>query len=134
MGEGMEHEISPDPKRTETDPYTGSFQESHCKLIDLPFSPESIEQILQWGEMPEGAHHTHQEIAHWCNRMHIDLLDTNIEPELNRALSIAKDVDCQWDLFLVNTFNVEQLRTLDFSTVCLPVEWFANWLEKLKRG
>ena len=134
MGEGMEHEFSPDPKRKENDPYTGSFQESHCKLIDLPFSPESIEQILQWGEMPEGAPHTHQEIAHWCNRMHIDLLDTNTEPELNRALSIAKDVDCQWDLFLVNTFNVEELRVLDFSTICLPLEWFTNWLEKLKRG
>jgi hypothetical protein len=128
----MEQESNQDPTHKGKNRYTGSWQESRCKLIDLPFSPESLEQILQWGELSEGAPHTHQEIAHWCDRMYIDFLDTNTIPELETAASIAKDVDCQWDLFLVNTFKVEELRVLDFSTICLPLEWFTNWLQKLK--
>ncbi|MDA3834226.1 MAG: hypothetical protein PF495_12615 [Spirochaetales bacterium] len=101
-------------------------------MIDLQFSTKSLEKILAWGAMPEGAPHTHQEIAHWCDRMHMSLLDVDCEPDIDKAVSVAADIDCQWDLFRVNTFKLEELRTLDFASVRLPVEWFTDWLNQLK--
>jgi len=128
----MRYEFRPDAKRKGRNQFIGSWEESPCKLIDLPFCTQSLEQILAWGAMSEGSPHTHQEIAHWCDRMHMSLFDVDCEPDVDRAISVAADVDCQWDLFLVNTFKLEELQTLDFASVRLPVEWFTDWLNQLK--
>lgn len=101
----MRYEFQPDSKRKGKTQFIGSWEESPCNLIDLPFSPKSLEQILTWGAMPDGSPHTHQELAHWCDRMHMALLDVVCEPGVDRAVSVAADVDCQWDLFLANTYN-----------------------------
>ena len=101
-------------------------------MIDLPYTPDSLEQILRWGATPDSSPYTHQEIANWCDQMHIALMDVDCEPEVDQAISLAADVDCQWDLFLANTYNLEELQTLDFSHVRLPVEWFIEWLMELK--
>lgn len=130
----MRYEFRPDPKRKGRNQLIGSWEASPCKLINLPFTPESLRQVLSWGAMSEGAPHTHQEIAHWCDRMHMALLDVDCEPNVDKAVSVAADVDCQWDLFLVNTYKIEELRALDFSSVRLPVEWFTDWLRKLKEN
>ncbi len=129
----MRYEFQPDPKRKGKNQFIGSWEEPPCALIDLPFSLESLEQILTWGAMPERSPHTHQEIAHWCDRMHMSLLDVDCEPYVDKAVSVAADVDCQWGLFLVNTYKLEELRKLDFASVRLPVEWFADWLNELKQ-
>lgn len=63
--------------------------------------------------------------------MHMQFLDTEESPELEAAIGIAADVDCQWDLFLANTYTLEQLRQLDFAAVRLPPEWFLDWLRQL---
>jgi len=54
------------------------------------------------------------------------------QPDLDKAVSVAADVDCQWDILLVNTYKIEALQILDFSSVRLPVEWFTDWLKVLK--
>lgn len=64
----------------------------------------------------------------------MSLLDVDCEPEVDRAVGVAAHVDCQWDLFLANTYKLEELRTLDFSSVRLPVEWFTEWVKELKGG
>ena len=58
-------------------------------------------------------------------------IDTDESPEFNHTISIAADVDCQWDLYLVNTYSISELQSLDFSEVRLPTEWFADWLKQL---
>jgi hypothetical protein len=64
--------------------------------------------------------------------MHMQFLDTDESPDFDAAISIAADVDCQWDLFLGNTYSVEQLRQLDFAAVRLPTDWFLDWRKQLK--
>jgi hypothetical protein len=63
--------------------------------------------------------------------MHMRFLDTDESAELEAAIRIAADVDCQWDLFLANTYTLEQLRQLDFAAVRLPTEWFLDWRRQL---
>jgi len=127
----MRYEFRPDPRHKGRNQFIGSWKESPCRWIDLPFSRKSLEQVLTWGAMPDGSPHTHQEIAHWCDRMHMSLLDADGGPGAGREVDVAADVDCQWDLFLINTYKLDELRTLDFSSVRLPVEWFADWLKEL---
>jgi hypothetical protein len=64
--------------------------------------------------------------------MHMQFLDTDETPDMEAAIRIAADVDCQWDLFLANSYTLDQLRRLDFSAVRLPMEWFLDWERQLK--
>lgn len=131
----MPQDFQPDVKRKGCNNYVGSWTESQCLLIPLPFTPQSLRQILGWGAQPEAAApHTHQEIAHWCDRMHMQFLDTDEAPEMEAAIRIAADVDCQWHLFLANSYTLDQLQQLDFSTVRLPTEWFLDWQRQLPPG
>lgn len=63
--------------------------------------------------------------------MHMTFLDSDNTSEFDRAISIAADVDCQWDLYLANTYKLQELQKLDFAAVRLPPEWFQDWLMKL---
>ena len=128
----MPHDFQPDPKRKGRNKYVGSWTESACRLLPLAFTPESMRQVLDWGARPDAAPYTHQEIAHWCDRMHMQFLDTDDAPDLEAAVRIAADVDCQWDLFLANTYTIDQLCQLDFAAVRLPTEWFVDWQKQLK--
>ncbi|RRN67738.1 hypothetical protein EI200_21725 [Peribacillus simplex] len=47
------------------------------------------------------------------------------------AFSVARDIECQWDLYLINTYSDKELRTLDLSQVSLPQEWLLKWFEEL---
>lgn len=127
----MRCKFRPDKKESVRNQYVGKWEETKCKEIPLPFTIESLRTVLKWGQNPKSSPHTHQEIANWCDRMHMKYLDTEEEPEFDRAISIAADVDCQWDLFLANTYHLKELQKLDFSKVRLPLEWFAKWLKQL---
>lgn len=52
-------------------------------------------------------------------------------PAMEAVVDIAADVDCQWMLFLANSYTLEQLQQLDFSSVRLPTEWFLDWQKQL---
>ena len=109
----------------------GSWSESPCRRIELSCSEESLRTLLSWGAAPDGAPYTHQEIAQWCDRLHLAHLDTENSPEIERVVRIAADVDCQWDLYLGNTYSLKELQQLDFSTVRLPLDWFEGWRSEL---
>jgi hypothetical protein len=126
----MFHEFHPDPKREGRNKYSGSWSVGRCRLIPLPFTVESLKEILDWG-MADEAPYTHQEIANWCDRMHMQFLDSDDSPALEAAIRVAAGVDCQWDLFLANSYSIDQLQQLDFSTVKLPKEWFEDWAKLL---
>ena len=128
----MPYDFEPNPKHKRRNQYVGSWTEAECRLIPLAFTSESLRQVLSWGVQSAESPYTHQEIAHWCDRLHMRFLDTDDTPDLEIAIRIAADVDCQWDLFLANTYTLEQLRQIDFATIRLPTQWFVDWLNQLK--
>ena len=128
----MRYEFRPDLKKSGRNQIVGKWEESMCKEIPLPFTIDSLRTILNWGLNPVNAPYTHQEIVHWCDQMHMKFFDTDEEPDFDKAVSIAADIDCQWDLYLANTYKVKELQKLNFSKVRLPVEWFSDWLKQLE--
>lgn len=100
------------------------------KAADMPFTPESAIQMLEWGANPEQSPYSHRQIAEWCDRFWCQYLDINAPEEIERLLPILTDVETQWDLFLANTYTLEELRTQSFEQVRLPVAWFQKWLKQ----
>lgn len=103
----------------------------------LPFTEKSLSALLQLGAaVPAGV--THRDIADWCSRFaqhcrdEYDAGRLDLDHHMKRAENIAEDVDAQWELFLENTYSVEELREMDLSRVMLPKEWFLNWLDQLE--
>lgn len=113
--------------------YVGRWKEPECRTIDLRFNLGTLRRVLGWGQEPAEAPFTHQEIADWCRRFFLKFLDNDVPAALEPALGVAQDVDAQWELFLANTYSLEELQQLDFSAVRLPTEWFADWLARLDR-
>lgn len=46
-------------------------------------------------------------------------------------MPILADVETQWDLFLANSFTLQELQSLNFAEIRLPTEWFNEWLRQL---
>lgn len=112
--------------------FVGSYTETPSKNIDLPFTVEALKTVLQLGTTPDSSPYTHQDIAHWCDRFHMAMFDRDTDQKMNVATGIAADVDAQWDMYLANTYSLEGLQKLQHSTVCMPLEWFNDWLRQLE--
>jgi len=123
-------EFKPDKKKSGRNQYIGSWTESACKEIDLPFTKESMVVVLTWGLNQNGSQYSHQEIAHWCDRLHLasEQHNSDLEPAI---IDVAADVDAQWDMYLANTYSLEQLQNIKHSEVQLPTEWFKEWLSNV---
>ncbi len=126
----VNYAFQPDPKRPGRNQHLGSWSETQCRGINLPLTKESLISLLRFGLDVENSPYTHQEIVGWAD----DFLygrsdeDSDIEDALE---DIALDLYLQWQMYLSNTYTLEELQTLDFSKVQLPSEWFSNWLEKI---
>ncbi len=107
-----------------------TWKETECEEIQKPFTNENFKNLLKDGSKESDAEYTHQQIADWCRRWvcedHNDRMDVPRE-----LLDILEDVDIQWELYLANTYSYEDLTSLDFTQVRLPVDWFSNWSAKL---
>lgn len=121
-------------KKSGRNEFVGSWSESASKKIDLPFTIESLRSVLLWGISPNGGDYSHQDIAHWCDRFHMAKFDVETDRAMDIATSVAADVDAQWDMFLANTYKLEELQNLDFRQVSLPVEWFMDWSSQLDKA
>lgn len=97
----------------------------------MPFTRESVLQMLAWGADPEGAPYSHKQIAEWCDRFWCKYLDVDAEPDIERLLPVLTDVETQWDLYLANTYTLEELQTKNFEAETMPKEWFNEWLQQL---
>ena len=87
--------------------------------------------MLIWGANPESSPYSHKQIAEWCDRFWCQYLERDAEPEVERLLPILTDVETQWDLYLANTYSLEELRAKDFEQERMPKEWFNDWLQRL---
>jgi hypothetical protein len=50
-----------------------------------------------------------------------------------RLLPVLTDVEAQWDLYLANTYPIDELRSRSFDDERMPVEWFVEWLAQIKQ-
>jgi hypothetical protein len=100
--------------------------------IPLPFSFESVLQVLLWGTTPESSPYSHKQIAEWCDSFWCQYIEIDAPMEIERLLPILTDVETQWDLFLANSFSLDELRSKSFEKTHLPVSWFHDWLEQAK--
>jgi hypothetical protein len=71
---------------------------------------------------------THYQIATWCSDY------VNYYDEFERIphfLTIAEDIDNQWELFLTNKFTFDELKTINLNNINMPLNWFEEWNKKL---
>lgn len=115
--------------------YVGSWTETGWREIPLPFTRESLTTVLAWGAGEQPSTHSHQDIANWCDRLSMawatDTLSDD-EDTLRPLVDIAEDVSAQWELFLANTYTLQQFQALQFSAVTLPIVWFQGWLRRVR--
>lgn len=118
-------------KKNGRNKFVGSWSESASRKIDLPFTVESLRSVLSEAVTPNEGEISHQDIAHWCDRFHMAMLDIETVRTMDVAIDVAADVDAQWEMYLANTYRLEELQNLDFRQVHLPLEWFKDWLRQL---
>ena len=99
--------------------------------IPLPFTFDSVTQVLAWGASPDGSHYSHKKIAEWCDAFWCEYLEVDAPAEIERLLPILTDVETQWDLYLANSYSLEELRVLSFENVRMPTDWFDDWLKQV---
>jgi len=99
--------------------------------IDLPYTKASFVQLLQQGARPDSSPFTHKQIAEWCDRFWCLYIDTEATAEVEPLLPILTDVETQWDLYLANTYTLEQLQSGSFEESRLPTDWFEDWLRQV---
>ena len=74
---------------------------------------------------------SHKELVDWCEAFLQEISkDTNIK--VNRSLSkkaimVALDIENQWELYLSNTYTLEELQDLEQKEVKMPIQWLKEW-------
>lgn len=114
--------------------YVGSWTETACEPIRLPFSPQTLRLLLAHGANRDDKTYTHQQIANWCDQFALRYFDDPGNRERTIDLDVAEDVSAQWEMTLANTHSLSELQQLDFATFRLPIDWFNDWLRKLDVG
>ena len=99
--------------------------------ITLPYSYESLNELLSC-IFKNKNHFSHYDFVQWCDNFSMVFEDAELSPIIEKAVIVSRDIECQWDLFLVNSYSLNELRKIDLSKVKLPQEWFIQWLERLK--
>lgn len=100
------------------------------ETIPLEFTKANALLVLSHGANPSNSPYSHKQIAEWCDKFWCQYLDADAPQEIERLLAILTSVETQWDLFLANTYSIEQLQAESFEHVQLPTEWFSEWLNE----
>ncbi|WP_066060013.1 hypothetical protein [Robertmurraya korlensis] len=101
--------------------------------IKLPQTFENLKALLS--SICNNEHNfSHYEFAKWCNNLTMAFDDDEGEVLSEKdelAFAVARDIECQWDIYLPNTFTLVELQNLDLTKISLPHEWFEHWLREL---
>lgn len=97
--------------------------------INLDFTRENALKIFALGANLDGMY-SHKQIAEWCDKFWCLYLEVEPPAEIESLLPILTTVDAQWELYLVNTYSLQELKEGNFESVRLPSEWFEQWLQK----
>jgi len=110
--------------------YKGKWSELISNEIKLDFTVENAKRVVSSGLVSDSIY-THQDIASWCEKFWNKYSDTDGPSEIENIMSVLADIETQWDLYLVNTYSLEELQKMEFSTVRMPLEWFEKWNAEL---
>lgn len=94
--------------------------------ISLPYTGESVLQVLKWGAAPTESPYSHKQIAEWCDRFWCEFIDVDAPLEIEKLLPILTDVETQWDLHSANLISSGKTKSDD--NISMPTEWFEEWL------
>jgi hypothetical protein len=111
--------------------YKGSQTETVSFAINFPFTIENLRTVLAHGANPDKSPYSHHDIANWYERFWNEYCDSDLPSDIEHVMPILADVETQWDLYLANTYSLEQLWLLSLSEVFLPKEWFDRWLSAI---
>ncbi|PWF24921.1 hypothetical protein [Corticimicrobacter populi] len=100
--------------------------------IALAFTPASLAVLLEAAIRDDGQY-SHYAIATWCDQYLQGLLHDETDDLLLPVQKIVEDISVQWDLYLLNTYTVDQLSGMALADVRLPEGWFSDWLCQLAR-
>jgi hypothetical protein len=110
----------------------GGLQETGAKEIPIAFTKENLKRLL--GDIiNETSIYSHQDFTNWASKFHIhciNLFDNGeqVDDELEELLL---DIDMQWDLYLFNKYQMDELLKIDLSKVKLPDELLKDWWTRL---
>ena len=110
---------------------THTWKEPECETINKAFTIENFRKLLEDGAKESNAEFTHQQIADWCRRWNCEIHSDRVDVPAEIG-ELIFDVDAQWDMYLFNTYSIEELNQLDFPQIQLPTEWFQKWTAQLK--
>ena len=99
--------------------------------IKLEFTRENTIKLLLLGENPEKSPYSHKQIAEWCERFWNKYNDIDVPDVIEKLMPVLADVETQWDLYLANTYTLEELQKKTFEEVVLPTSWFSEWLREI---
>ena len=99
--------------------------------INLAFTKDNVIKLLLLGKVPSESPYSHKQIAEWCERFWNKYCEIDAPEEIEKIMPVLADVETQWDLYLVNTYDLKELQNQDFDNVKLPTLWFTNWLKQL---
>lgn len=101
--------------------------------INIPYTVGNLKTLLDTLCNKENSF-SHYDFVNWCDNLTM-VFDNDegieLDENVSMAIEIARDIECQWDLFLVNTYSLEELQKLDLSKVKLPYQLFKDWLKQL---
>lgn len=63
---------------------------------------------------------SHQHICNWCDKYYMKYMD-DFNFYNSEVYKVIEDISAQLDLYLSNTYSLEELQQLDFSKVELPI-------------
>ena len=101
--------------------------------ISLEYSGDNLKKLLERVCKKENDFSQYDFIK-WCDNLAMAFHDDEREGwngEETIIAGVARNIECQWDLFLINTYSSKELHTLDFSKVVLPHHWFIEWHREL---
>lgn len=101
------------------------------KPIELEFAKENAIKLLLLGQNPYDSPYSHKQIAEWCERFWNKYCDIDASEEIESIMPILADVETQWDLYLANTFTLNEFQTMNFENVNLPLSWFSDWVKQI---
>jgi hypothetical protein len=111
--------------------YVGKWLEETSNIIQEEFTYELLKKYIN-EIINKSFQYTEKDFKDWCDRSWMKFMDKSIEDNfLEKALSIAADIECQWDLYLVNSYNSSELQEINFNEIKLPQSYYLDWLNKL---
>lgn len=99
-------------------------------LIDATYTFANLKKLLGTVCNKENRY-SHFEFAKWCDNLTMIFEEEDLNENDLTYFTIARDIECQWDLYLLDPHSKKIVQSLDINQVSLPQEWFLEWFNQL---